>query len=245
MGLSSIILNTTLMILAITTVIALTQAISALEKTDIHLRDYSHQINEKKHIQLTQKGFNYTNTTNSDNLTLYFLNTGEKTLEITCIDMYMQHGWVNKTNITKDITPKAINPRLLDPTERLAITIATKQDVGSHNASLVTCEGKTINTPFNASRCPDNECTGGEYCPADNTDCPDQVCYLPQCAGGCRLQAVTNNPDPGDCDATGKGCATNSCTCDGTSTCCGTTGSTTCTRPADCCSGTCNAGTCS
>jgi len=244
MGFTSIILNKVLLTLVLGTVIGLAASQIMLDGYRIGFHDYQQRLTEKHQTDTGLTGFNYTNQSGIDETLLYFENKAQANLKTNCLNLYINKKWVNSTNITYRLKETTFDPLLWNPTETLTVNVSITLDVGEHKAKLVTCQGTYESGLFNASRCPDGECTGGEYCSLDDDACPDNVCYEPHCENGCTETAITDEEDSGECDSSGTGCETDSCKCDEDSDCCGVSGSTGCTDGSDCCSGTCTDGVC-
>ncbi len=101
-----------------------------------------------------------------------------------------------------------------------------QQEICEDNIDALVTECEDIcqndcNNPVNCSGGqPDGNCTAGENCPADATDCNDTICMEPTCTNGCGEVPVSSGSTDEACNAT-AGCTTPPCACDGNGGCIG------------------------
>ncbi len=99
-----------------------------------------------------------------------------------------------------------------------------QQEICEDNIDALVTECEDIcqndcNNPVNCSGgAPDGNCTAGENCPADATDCDDNICMEPTCTNGCGETPVPVNETDEACNAS-AGCTTPPCSCDGQGNC--------------------------
>jgi len=240
MGLSSIYFTVVLAFLAITAAMGMMMMAADYSKSDVDMKDRTDILEPQMKSAVGWAGFNSTNITAEEiNVTLYLENTGSTNLQTDCLDLFIDLAWVDHSDLETLPRPSTFDPMLWNPSEQLQLSTLQDIDVGEHNATVVTCGGVAADGRFNASKCGDGTCTGGEYCGGDDLSC-DLFCYTTRCEDGCFQQLV---PAGGVdnlglfCNETG-GCDTDSCVCDGAGNCCGAGGST-CIQDGECCSGSC------
>ncbi len=101
-----------------------------------------------------------------------------------------------------------------------------QQEICEDNIDDLVTECRRIckndcNEPENCTGgAPDGNCTAGENCPADATDCDDNICMEPTCTNGCGEVSVSSGSTDEACNAT-AGCTTPPCSCDGNGECIG------------------------
>lgn len=212
-----------------------------LGKSDVALKSRERVLEGEVRSAVAYVGFNSTNVTDVDiNVTIYVKNAGAVNMLPRCCDLIIDGVWVLKNHLTSYVAPQVFDPGLWNPSETLLMSTVSDFDVGEHNFTFISCAGDKFSGRFNASKCGDGICLGGEYCDSDDIAC-DSQCYTSLCQGGC-----IQNPIPAGlkdnfgvvCNETG-GCATGDCVCDGVGGCCGAPGSA-CTIGSECCSGSCS-----
>ncbi len=238
MGLSSLTAMTSLAFIVLLTATGLMMMQDG--RSDIAAKDRGGILEQERKSHASFTDFNATNITLSTvNVTLYLENTGSTNMRASCMDLFIDDSWVTVTG--SRVAPAAFDPMLWNPSETLLLSAEENLAVGEHNATVITCAGQRIEAVFNASRCGDGICTGGEYCSSDDGAC-DLLCYYTRCEDGCFQELVPAGGTEATglliCDETGAGCDTDSCVCDGAGGCCGAGGSS-CSQDSQCCSGSC------
>ncbi|MBD3260595.1 MAG: hypothetical protein GF334_02785 [Candidatus Altiarchaeales archaeon] len=241
MGYAATYLNLVFIFLTLFLVIGLMQSFADYHETKKDLTLLRGNIYSLRNTDFTQTDFNYTNQSQADWIRLYLRNTGSLAHTTSDFDLYLDDEWISHASFELEILNTTFDPSLWNPSEILEVRTQKDLSVGTHKARITTPNAVALTHLFNASRCPDGICTGGEYCLQDNAACPDNTCYNPLCEDGCTQEPIVNAQDEGECDSTGLGCETDSCICSSESTCCGAVGST-CTQNTDCCSNSCNLG---
>ena len=212
-----------------------------LGKSDVALKSRGRVLEQRVRSAVAYVGFNSTNVTDVDiNVTIYVKNAGAVNMLPRCCDLIIDGGWVLKNSLSSAVHPDVFDPMVVNPSETLLMSTVSDFDVGEHNFTFISCGGDKFSGRFNASKCGDGICIGGEYCEADDIAC-DSQCNTSLCQGSC-----IQNPIPDGlkdnfgvvCNETG-GCATGDCVCDGVGGCCGAAGSA-CATGSECCSGSCS-----
>jgi hypothetical protein len=242
--LSSVYLNVVLFVCAVIIISGLLMVMDDLVASSFYLRETQKPLREHHGTEMDLAGFNYTNYSTPDRVELYWRDVGNTVLETNCLDLFIDTLRIERENLTLTLLDTSFDPDFWNPDEVIEVETLTDLSVGEHAARLVACNGAFNEGLFNASRCGDGICTGGEYCNRDNSSCTDDVCYEPLCLNGCTEVGITDDIDIGECDSSGTGCVTDSCICDSSSNCCGADGSTGCISNSDCCSGACSTGVC-
>jgi archaellum component FlaG (FlaF/FlaG flagellin family) len=241
MGLAPTAAAVIIFVLTTAAVMTVLEAQMEADKSLIDLGERARILERNIKSDIQASGFNSTNTTETlINTTLYVINSGTVPMLTDCVDLYINGSWVAKHEIEAVVVPDRFNPHLWNPSETLLISFALEMPVGEHSAKIISCTGKSEDMLFNASKCGDGICHGGEYCEKDSIAC-DLLCYDTECMGGC-VQTLTPAGERDSfghlfCDETG-GCITGDCVCDGEGGCCGAQGSE-CTNNNHCCSGLC------
>jgi archaellum component FlaG (FlaF/FlaG flagellin family) len=239
MGLSSLTAMVVLVFLAASMVFAMMMAYSDYNKSDLALKERERMLESQRRGSLMFVGFNSTNVTDKYlNVTLYIKNTGSQSVRTDCIDLYLDGGWVNGSNITETLHPDAFDPGLWKPFDILLVSSLQDIVVGEHNATVVSCAGIGAQGRFNASRCGDGRCEGGEYCELDNSSCLKNICHIPYCLMGCNESPIINDIDTGFCDSANHAgsCIGLPCQCGPSSVCCGLA-TANCNGDDNCCQG--------
>jgi len=209
--------------------------------SDLGLKERERILEPQARSSMSYLGFNCTNVSQSTiNVTLYLDNSGTYDILPGCVDLLIDGVWIGRDDIYARPMPSDFDPMVWNPTEVLWLTSTADLSVGGHNATVISCSGQKLTGAFNASKCGDGVCTGGEYCAADSGQC-DLLCYYTPCYNGCQsnltIAGSKDNIGPLICNETG-GCSLGDCVCDGTGGCCGAAGAG-CNRNVDCCSGSC------
>ncbi|MFC2163211.1 hypothetical protein ACFLRF_05970 [Candidatus Altiarchaeota archaeon] len=202
------------------------------------LRTIQDNLRRSHSTQANLTGFNYTNYTSEDKIELYYMSTGSSLQETDCIDLFIDDTRIERENLSITILETTYDPAHWNPWETIEIETNTDFPVGEHTAKMVSCDGTASEGLFNASRCGDGICTGGEYCDADNSACTDTICYDNYCQNGCYWDPIINDFDVGECDTddTAQNCIGGPCWCGPDSVCCGTLNSA-CIVDRHCCEG--------
>jgi archaellum component FlaF (FlaF/FlaG flagellin family) len=207
-----------------------------------HLRERALILEFEARTSIEHMGFNSTNTTNTViNTTVYVKNTGATSVDPSCAQLFLNGEYINPNIMSYTVLPGIFSRGLWEPTETLALSFQKELEVKEHNLTFTGCGRDSHTKAFNATKCGDNTCLGGEYCPIEDILC-DLLCYHTACHNGCAQTLIPaggmDHFGPLYCNETG-GCATGDCVCDGEGGCCGAEGSA-CTQNTDCCSGICD-----
>jgi len=239
MGLASIAASLTLACLVVAAFLALTLSYAEYGRWELALKERERILEDKIRSSISIVGFNCTNiTADTHNATAYLKNTGLTSMHADCVDYIIDGVWASKPNVEAVPLPGRFDQMVWNPSETLAISAYRDLDPGEHNATLISCQGDRVEARFNASKCGDGVCHGGEYCLADNSSCPDNVCREPTCLGGCGQITISNAPDVGQCDDTFSDglCLSAPCECGPGGACCGVEDAP-CESAANCCPG--------
>ena len=213
---------------------------SEFQDETMNIRDYGKKTGDLHRASINFANFNVTNITPQLlNITFYLVNNGSGNIPTGCEDVIIDGVWVKTSNKSNTIIPTAFDEFVFNPSETLLVSVLHSIAVGEYNATVIACNGLSATMLFNASKCGDDLCHGGEYCAADDIAC-DLICYSTKCIDGCE-QILTPPGDTDDfgliCNETG-GCGAGNCVCDGVGNCCGASGSP-CSGNGQCCSGVC------
>lgn len=105
--------------------------------------------NIKTNFQITSAIYNHT----TDNLTIYCLNTGKTTLDISYVDAFVDDIFIDRDNATRTIevqpSTDTKNTGLWDPTEYIVVVISKALGNSStHTASIVGPYGNRADKDF-------------------------------------------------------------------------------------------------
>jgi hypothetical protein len=239
MGLAPLSASITLTAMTLMLAAGLVVTYHHLGSSDLALKDRERMLEAEHRTRIALSGFNSTNVTSQTiNVTLYLDNVGSNGIDPGCVDLYVDGAWVERTSLGWDVLPAAFDAGLWNPSETLLLSARQDLPVGEHDALVVACSGARASGAFNASKCGDGRCDGGEYCFRDNSSCVVPICQTPFCAGGCLQSPIISDIDLGRCDSNyaGGSCLSAPCMCDAASRCCGLR-LADCTGDGNCCPG--------
>ncbi len=92
----------------------------------------------------------YSNATDPDSVTVAVDNSGSTTLEVACVDVYLDRTWVSADDVTLTLLNTSVDSRLWDPGETLRVVAQKDLATGDHEATVVSCNGVAATRIFYA-----------------------------------------------------------------------------------------------
>jgi hypothetical protein len=137
-------------------IITVSACYSLFEMQTAYVQDVSEFYSYEKEVADQQRAtINVTGANYSTNLLEISLkNIGPSVLVFTdshganCTDVIIDGLWMSHSNITSALYNKTINPRLWDPTEYAKLLVNRTLSAGSHNLTVVECNGAQDDTTF-------------------------------------------------------------------------------------------------